>query len=83
MGVESARMSIKDFIFQDTVLKDYKLFVDKKKRRIDEEEYKDIVIDKFKQGLLPKHFLQDIVDEEQIEKLEEQKKKDGIVDATN
>ena len=64
MGVESARMSIKDFIFQDTVLKDYKLFVDKKKRRIEEDEYKEIIVDNFKQSLLPKHFLNDIFDEE-------------------
>lgn len=66
MGVESARLSIKDFVFQDTILKDYKMFVDKKKRRITETEYRDIVLDKFKQGLLPKKFLEDIVPENQI-----------------
>ena len=36
MGHEAVRMSIKDFVFQDTVLSSYKQFVDKKKRRINE-----------------------------------------------
>jgi len=59
MGREDNRRSIKDYIFQDTVLAPYKQFVDKKVRHIDQNGFKKKLYDQYKKGKLPKAHLKE------------------------
>lgn len=70
MGHEANRISIKDFVFQDTVLQSYKMFVDKKKRRIDEAEYRELLLEKYKEGKLPKEFVEKQCPERELKEVE-------------
>ena len=71
LGQESTRMYIKDLVFQDTHLASYKGFVDKTKRRVDEKEMKEILLDSYRRGDLPKelvrHLLDDVGDDKKCE----------------
>lgn len=44
LGREKIRRFVKDLVFQDSVLRPYKEFVDKKKQRISEADMKEMTV---------------------------------------